>query len=76
MNFLNFAPSRGVSLLRMVPMQHMDEVKQFLRESGIKYRITYRGPRNASVGDFRPKSTRQAGCLKKNATHFSAYKTY
>ena len=51
----------------MVPIAELDSFKKTIRAMGISMRIRYRGPRR-----FGPIG--QSTCLKKDATHFSAYR--
>ncbi len=74
MNVANYLSLGKLSLFAGIPIQYLQEFKEFLKQNNIKYRIVFRGPRNASVGDFRHKFARQSWCLKENATHFSVYR--
>ena len=56
-----------------VPIDKLNEFRMMCKAYGLKYKIRYRGPRNAKVGDFRNAITRQAGCLKRCAVTFTAY---
>ncbi len=69
------------SILAMVPLEHLDDLKTHLKEFEykykLKYRIRYRGPRNLPEDiKNRPQLKRQAECLKKYATHFSVYRIW
>lgn len=61
------------SIMKNVPVEHLETIKNALSNSGTQYRVVYRGPRSALVGDTRPPRNRQACCLKKFATHFAVY---
>lgn len=49
-----------------IKYRHCDVIENFLYRG--KFRIRYRGPR-------RPGPTGQSSCLKKDATHFSIYRS-
>lgn len=80
------SPDNHASILHNVPIQYLDEVKEYFRKKFLRQttyingkgtvrlvpRIVYRGPRTRNV-DPRSYFTRQAYCLKKNATHFAVY---
>ena len=80
------SPENHSSILHNVPIQYLDEVKEYFRKKflhqtsyipnkgkvSLTARIVYRGPRK---NDGRNRFTRQASCLKKNATHFAVYIT-
>ena len=61
------------SIMKAVPMDLLDTIREALDNSGTQYRIVYRGPRSVSVGDTRPQTLRQSSCLKRFATHFAVY---
>ena len=65
------SPSYEASMFKGIPIDLLDEVKVFLKQKGIKYRIKYRGPRAGL--DSRFKEQQQASCLRKFATSFAVY---
>lgn len=71
---LNFyvSPNDHRSIFRAIPICRLNEVKQILKEADIHYRVKYRGPRKH---DGRFRDQQQAGCLRRNATHFAVYST-
>jgi hypothetical protein len=74
---LSLYKGRGRSLLRNIPIAHLDEVKAFLKEttlSNTKYRVRYRGPRNTALDMCRGRNNRASTCLKVNAVRFSIYR--
>lgn len=60
------------SIMKGVPIDSLDLIRNCLKDSGTKHRIVFRGPRNLPQ-DTRKAFTRQAGCLKEHATHFAVY---
>jgi hypothetical protein len=60
------------SILKNIPIERLEEIRTYLKESGTSHRISFRGPRNLPE-DTRSPLTRRAGCLKKFATNFSVY---
>lgn len=71
MNYFNYAsPPWETSVIKGVPMALYD-TKALRKEFGSFY-VKFRGPRPAHPG--RSRSTRQAGCLKRDAVTFTVYK--
>jgi len=68
---------RRTSILCMVPMENLEEVRSLLKKLDGKFRVEYRGPRTIPEDvKARDQLRRQNSCLKKYATHFSVYRTY
>jgi hypothetical protein len=76
MNLIKYiSEANRSSILTMVPIEHLNEVRDGIKETDGKFRVVYRGPRNLPEDvKNRPRLTRRAGCLKKYATHFSVYR--
>lgn len=73
MNFLKFvSPKNEQSIIKNVPIEKLDEVRQYMHELDTPYRIRFRGPRSNPL-DKRSKLTRRSVCLKEFATTFSVY---
>ena len=61
---------------KRVPIQYLELFKHCMQGKGLKYRIRYRGPRNTFADRNRGSNNRASSCLKQNAVHFSAYRSY
>ena len=73
-DFTKYQKSKTWAIYTQIPIIYLDEFRRINRMLGKYYRIRYRGPRNTPLDKGRGYQTRQASCLKKNATSFSVYR--
>ena len=59
------SPKRQASLYKSIPIQYLEQVRAMLKNTGLKFRIVYRGPR----GHYHD----QAMTWKQDARAFTVY---
>jgi CRISPR/Cas system-associated protein Cas5 (RAMP superfamily) len=58
------SPKGEVSLYKSIPIKYLDRVRIMLKNTGIKFRVKFRGPRY---------DLQRGTCLKANAHSFAIY---
>lgn len=72
--FTKYATRKNCAHYSRIPIAELNDFRSAFARYGVYYKVRYRGPRtNVPSAFFRSKASRQATCLKEDATHFSAY---
>ena len=73
--FRQYKKADACALYTKIPIVELELFRKMFAREGKFYKIRYRGPRfNTASASSRGYLTKQATCLKEDATHFSVYR--
>ena len=58
------SPKGEASLYKSIPIQYLEQVRTMLKNTGLKFRVKFRGPRH---------DAQRGTCLKSDARSFAVY---